>query len=76
MDYIELKQLHKRAKRIIASDLEWNQKYDLIFSEEMSDKVKFDWYDPDMDYEDDVMAWMNGFDEYMRIQKIIAQQID
>ena len=76
MDYKELKELHKKAKKIITSDLEWKEKYNLIFSEDMSDKVKFDWYDPDMDYEDDVMAWMNGFDEYMRVQKIIAQQID
>jgi hypothetical protein len=76
MDYKELKELHKRAKRIIASDLEWKQKYYLIFSEDISDKVKFDWCDPDMDYEDDVRAWMDGFDEHMRIQKIIAQQID
>jgi hypothetical protein len=76
MDYKELKELHKKAKRIITSDLDWEIKYNMIFSEEMSDKVSFDWNDPDMDYEDDVKAWMNGFDEYMRVQKIMAQQID
>ena len=76
MNYKELKELHKRAKRIIASDLNWEQKYDLIFSDDMSMKVKFDWCDPDMDYEDDVMAWMDGFNRHMRVEKIIAQQID
>lgn len=76
MTYKELKELHKRAKRIIESDLEWDIKYNMIFSEDMSQKVDFDWFDPDMDYEDDVRAWMNGFDEHMRIQKIMAQQID
>ena len=75
MDYKELKELYKQAKRIITSDLDWDQKYNLIFSDDMSMKVKFDWCDPDMDYEDDVMAWMNGFDEHIRIQKIIEQQI-
>ena len=76
MTYKELKELHKRAKRIIESDLEWEIKYNMIFSEDMSQKVDFDWFDPDMDYEDDVRVWMNGFDEHMRIQKIMAQQID
>lgn len=76
MDYKELKELHKKAKRIIASDLDWEVKYDMIFSEDISHKVKFDWYDPDMDYEDDVRAWMDGFNKYMTVQKIIAQQID
>lgn len=76
MNYKDLKELQKRAKRIIASDLDWEEKYNLIFSDDMSCKVKFEWYDPDMDYEDDVRAWMDGFDEYMRVQKIIAQQID
>ena len=65
MNYKELKELHKRAKRIIASDLDWDKKYDLIFSEDMSHKVEFDWCDPDMDYEDDVMAYMNAFDDCM-----------
>jgi hypothetical protein len=76
MTYKELKDLHKKAKRIIESDLEWDIKYNMIFSEDMSQKVDFDWVDPDMDYEDDVRAWMSGFYEHMRIQKIIAQQIE
>jgi ATP:corrinoid adenosyltransferase len=76
MDYKELKELYKRAKRIIASDLDWETKYNLIFSDDMSMKVKFDWFDPDMDYQDDVMAWIDGFDRHMRVEKIIAQQID
>jgi ATP:corrinoid adenosyltransferase len=73
MDYKELKELHKKAKKIVESDLDWDVKYRMIFSDEICRKVSFDWFDPDMDYEDDVRAWMSGFDEHMRVQKIIAQ---
>ena len=76
MDYKELKDLHKIAKQIITSDLDWEVKYDMIFSKDMSLMVNFSWNDPDMDYEDDVKAWMNGFDEHIGVQKIIAQQLN
>lgn len=76
MDYAEKKRTYERAKRIVASDLEWNEKYDMIFSDEVSRKLKFDWCDPDSGYDDDVRAYMEGFDEYMRKQEIIATQID
>ena len=74
--YEEKKEIYERAKRIIASDLEWDEKYDMIFSEEVSRKFNLDYYDPDCGYEDDVMAFMNALDEYMRKQDIIKKQID
>jgi hypothetical protein len=76
MKYEEKKEIYERAKRIIASDLEWDEKYDMIFSEEISRKFKLNYYDPDCGYEDDVMAFMNALDEYMRKQDIIKNQID
>lgn len=76
MNYEEKKKIYERAKRIIASDLEWEEKYDMIFSEEISRKFSLDYYDPDTSYEEDVMAFMNALDEYMRKQDIISKQID
>jgi len=75
MNYEEINEIYQKAKRIVASDLDWKEKYDMIFSDEISMKVQFDYYDPDMDYEDDVLAFMNGFDEYMKKQEIIEKQI-
>jgi len=50
--------------------------FDMIFSKEVSRNFSFDWCDPDMDYEDDVYAYMQGFDKYMDREKIIHLQID
>ena len=64
MNYEEELKIYERAKRIIESDLEWREKYDMIFSEEISRKVKFDYYDPDCDYEDDTMAFYKAFSKW------------
>lgn len=50
--------------------------FDMIFSKEVSRNFSFDWCDPDMDYEDDIYAYMQGFDKYMDREKIIHLQID
>lgn len=76
MRYQEKVEIYERAKRIVSSDLEWEDKYDLIFSDEISKKIKFDWCDPDTSYQEDVEAFMNEFDRYMRKQLIIHNQID
>ena len=76
MNYQQQVEIYQRAKRIIASDLEWEDKYDMIFSDEISKKVNFNWYDPDTSYEEDVLAFMSAFDEYMEKQEIISRQID
>ena len=48
----------------------WRHTYSKIFSEDISRKVfkliNLDYVDPDMDYEDDVKAFMNAFDYYMQ----------
>lgn len=76
MTYEEKNTIYEKAKRIVDSDLNWRDKFDMIFSEEISLKFDFEWFDPDMDYEDDVKAFMSCFDEYMENQKIINEQID
>lgn len=71
MEFRELRIIYQKAYKIFESDLDWNTKYDLIFSADVSRKVKFEYYDPDTDYEDDVKAFMNGFDEYYKKQSKI-----
>jgi hypothetical protein len=60
-----------KAKRIFESDLDWDKKYDLIFSDDISKRVYhlFDWYDPDTSYEEDVTYFMRAFEEYIDEQK-------
>ena len=75
MDYQEKVVIYEKAKKILASDLDWNIKFDLIFSSDISGKVDFKWLDLDMDYEDDVRAYMEGFDNYMNEQSSINEVI-
>lgn len=73
MNYLEEKKIYDKATKIVNSKtLDWKTKYELIFSEEVSLHFNFDWYDPDMDYEDDVKAFMNGFKDYIEKRKLIA----
>lgn len=63
-----------RANTIVeADDLTWEEKYDLIFSDELSGKCfdiakklddKIDYYDPDTTYEKDVMAFVEAIRDY------------
>ncbi len=53
------------AKRIAHSDLSWEDKYSLIFSDEVAtiifdSGISFDWTDPDGSYEDDVRAFVDA----------------
>lgn len=60
---------HKKVKEVINSYLDWSEKYDLIFSEEV---LKFfpnlDYYNPDTTYEADTRAFVCAIDEYMKEQ--------
>jgi ATP:corrinoid adenosyltransferase len=61
-----IQRIYDKAKKIYeAKDLEAEEKYDMIFSDEISRKVNFDYYDPDTSYEEDVAAFMRGFEEYI-----------
>lgn len=59
----------------IVSDEEWKNIYDTIFSSKISQKVfkyteklnnKLDWYDPDSSYEEDVLAFTNAVNYYIK----------
>jgi hypothetical protein len=63
--FTELQKVYKDAKEIFESSISWEAKYDLIFSDNISKKVSFCWYDPDTSYEEDVTYFMEGFDTYM-----------
>lgn len=76
MKYEDALPIFKRAEKIVDSDLSWSKKYDMIFSDEISAKFKLDYYDPDMDYEDDVRAFMKALEEHLAELKIIHDQID
>lgn len=48
----------------------WADLYDIVFSENVSRKIfkrfKFDYYDPDASYREDVCAFIDAFDEYAK----------
>jgi adenosine deaminase len=53
------------AKAVCDSDADWETKYDLIFSEEISVAVRatgvsFDPCDPDTSYQEDVLAYVEA----------------
>jgi hypothetical protein len=67
----KLKRLHKKANDIYNHTfLTWEEKYGQIFSEDVSKKVfeliHLDYYDPDTDYDEDVKAFMDAFNERMK----------
>jgi hypothetical protein len=62
--------LNNKTQEIInRDDLEWEQKYDKIFSDKISRKVqkliRLDYYDPDTSYEEDVMAFASALNEWV-----------
>ncbi len=70
----ELQAQLKQVRAVVASNISWDDKYDLIFNPRCSRKVfaafrelnlRFEYYDPDSDYEDDVRAFANAFEERM-----------
>lgn len=65
LTFEELRRIYKEAREIYESSISWRAKYDLIFSDRISQRVSFEWYDPDTSYEEDVTSFMNGFEYYM-----------
>jgi hypothetical protein len=63
----ELHLIYNEARRIFDSNLSWEAKFDLIFSDNVSKKVDLDWRDPDLSYEADVTSFMDKFDRYMGV---------
>lgn len=74
----QLKNLQKEANEIYNSDMSWETKYKLIFSKNISRRFNelieesnesFSYYDPDSDYDDDVIAFISAMNE--KIEEII-----
>ncbi len=59
--------LQKANSIFDSKELEWEEKYDMIFCDKISTRVYdlFDWYDPDTTYEEDVTSFMRAFNEYV-----------
>ena len=66
----ELKDLHKQVNEIFNSSVDWEVKYDLIFSKRVSGKINdlisLDYYDPDTSYEEDVTAFVNALNDKLQ----------
>ena len=67
----KLEKLNKKANDIYNDTLlSWEEKYDLIFSNEISKKVfsliHLGYYDPDTSYQEDVRAFINAFNDRMK----------
>jgi len=63
----ELSSLKKEINEIFNSNMSWELKYDLIFSEKLSQQVfelvDLDYYDPDTTYEEDVTAFVKALND-------------
>jgi len=67
MEYLknarEFVRLFGVMEKIIDVDgVDWKTKYNLVFSDDVCAKIRatgieFEWYDPDMGYDDDVLAY-------------------
>lgn len=53
-----------------SSTLSWEAKYNMIFSDHVSKRIfellPFDYYDPDMDYQDDVTAFVQALNAHVK----------
>lgn len=66
MEQDKTQKIYETAKLIFTNErLTWEEKFAFIFSDNISKQVHFDYYDPDTSYEEDVISFMDGFDEYM-----------
>ena len=70
---LELLVLYTTAVSIMENtNLDWEEKYDLIFSKDLSKRVfaiakdSGAWYDPDTTYEEDVNAFFEQFTQYIK----------
>jgi hypothetical protein len=67
----------KYDEREFHEDEEWGVKYDIIFSDQLSRRIRelmgpLDYYDPDTSYYEDVQAYVTALnDEWKRKQKVL-----
>lgn len=75
-NYLELVKINNKVQRLVnEEDVDWELKYDSIFSPNVSRKVfalmkelnvSFDYYDPDTSYEEDVKAFSDALDSKVK----------
>lgn len=76
--YLELVKINTKVQRLInEEDVDWELKYDTIFSPNISKRVfalmkelniSFDYYDPDTSYEEDVRAFSDAL--YSKVEEL------
>jgi phenylalanyl-tRNA synthetase beta subunit len=72
IQFLKFKKLVQKAENIRRDyGLSWERKYDLIFSNEISSKIRsmtynIEYYDPDTSYEEDVNAYVNALVDYLK----------
>lgn len=73
--YLQLRQAQAHLDAILSTRLPGKEKYHLVFNDACSGKLfaaarelgkSLDWFDPDMDYEDDVRAFQRGVEDLVR----------
>jgi len=73
-------QISREAREIANSEADWETKYDLIFSADISQTIfflgiSFDYCDPDSSYEEDVMAYVNAINAKSdELEKTLARK--
>ena len=81
----KLLNLIQRAERTYESDLDWEDKYDVIFSKSCSQEINllrkqvglsFDYYDPDTSYEEDVSAYVRALRDQLKPKLEIMKSIE
>lgn len=85
-NYQELINLNDKVQKLVMQeDVDWEMKFDLVFSQEVSRRVfnlldalnvSFDYYDPDTSYEEDVLAFSNAFNEKMEELKKVSYMFE
>lgn len=84
--YQELINLNEKVQKLVnQEDVDWELKFDLIFSPEISRRIfqifdelniSFDYYDPDTSYEEDVLALSTALEEKMKEIKKVAYMFE
>lgn len=80
-NYLELVKINNKVQRLVSeNEIDWELKYDTIFSPNISRKVfalmkelnvSFDYYDPDTSYEEDIKAFSDALkDKVQELSKI------
>lgn len=68
------------AERIAESEAGWKTKYELIFSPEISGRLRelfyFTWCDPDMGYDDDVLAFIDALKDKREELELVLKSLE